>query len=55
MYSIIRPTYQFVKEHDKDYIYQRNGRFYIHTYYAGLCEITKEEYERLEVLGVERR
>lgn len=46
MHECIKP-YQFVKEHDTDYLIFKGNRFYIHTKYAGVVEITKEYYEKL--------
>jgi hypothetical protein len=54
MYSTIKPT-QYVKEHKSDYLIFKGNRFYIHTYYAGVVEITKKEFERLENGGMEVR
>ena len=54
MYSCIRPT-QYVREHYNDYLIFKGNRFYIHTRFAGVVEITKEEYERLEKQGMEIR
>ena len=52
MYECIKPT-QYVKEHESDYLIFKGNRFYIHTYYAGVVEITKEAFEKLEQQGME--
>ena len=54
MYSCIRP-FQFVKEHESDYLIFKGNRFYLHTKYAGVVEITKETFEKLEQRGMEVR
>lgn len=54
MYECIKPT-QYVKEHDRDYLIFKGDRFYINTYYAGVVEITKETFEKLEQRGMEVR
>ena len=54
MYQTIKP-YGFVKEHDRDYLIFKGDRYYIHTYYAGVVEITKETFEKLEQRGMEVR
>lgn len=52
MYECKNP-YQFVKEHENDYLIDRGDKWYIRTYYAGVCEITKETFEKLEKRGME--
>lgn len=47
MYSAIKPCTQYIKEHPTDYMYIKNGRYYLHTHYAGTVEITENEYNRL--------
>lgn len=54
MYSCIKPT-EYVKEHEDDYLIFKGNRFYLMTHYAGVVEISKEEYERLEKKGYEIR
>ena len=46
MYSCIKPT-QYVREHETDYLFQRLGRYYIRTHYAGTVEITENEYNTI--------
>lgn len=52
MHECIKPC-QFVKEHKNDYLIFKGDRFYLYTEYAGLVEITKEYYEKLEKQGME--
>ena len=52
MYECIKP-YQFIKEHEDDYLIFKGNRFYIHTVYGGVAEITKETFEKLEQQGME--
>lgn len=52
MYECINP-YQFVKEHESDYLVFKGNRFYIKTFYAGLVEIEKKTFEKLEEKGWE--
>ena len=47
--------YQFVKEDKSDYLLTIGNKYYIHTKYAGTCEIEKEYFEKLEKEGVERK
>lgn len=54
MYECINPT-QYVKEHVNDYLVFKGNKFYVQTQYAGLVEISKSEYERLEQRGMEVR
>lgn len=54
MYSCIKPT-QYVREHETDYLFQRLGKYYIRTHYAGVCELTKEKYEEYKNKGVVER
>ena len=54
MYECIKPT-QYVKEDKSDYLIFKGNRWYIHTKYAGVCEITKETFEKLERQGMEVR
>ena len=48
MYSAIRPTTQYIREHPTDYMYIKNGKYYLRTKYAGLVEISQQEWERLQ-------
>lgn len=54
MYECRNP-YQFVKEHESDYLIFKGDKFYIKTYYAGVVEISKETFEKLEERGWEVR
>lgn len=54
MYSTKVP-YGAVKEHERDYLVFKGDKFYIRTYYAGIVEIEKQEFERLERQGLEVR
>lgn len=54
MYSCKNP-YQFVKEDENDYLIFKGNKFYVHTKYAGTCEIEKEYFEKLEKRGMEVR
>ena len=54
MYSTIKP-YGAIKEHEKDYLMFYGNHWFIHTYYGGIAEITKEEYDRLERQGMKVR
>ena len=54
MYECCKP-YQFVKEHESDYLIFKGNRFFIKTKYAGVVEITKETFEKLEQRGMEVR
>lgn len=47
--------YGAVKEHQNDYLIFKGNRYYIHTYYAGVVEITKETFEKLKEQGMEIR
>lgn len=51
MYSTKIP-YGAVKEHERDYLVFKGDKFYINTYYAGLVEIEKSEFEKLEQRGM---
>lgn len=44
---------QYVKKHESDYLLRKGGKHYIHTYYGGDIEITKEYFYQLEEEGVE--
>lgn len=54
MHECIKPT-QYVKEHESDYLIFKGNRFYLRTYYAGVVEIEKEYFEKLEERGMEVR
>lgn len=54
MYECIKPT-QYIKEHEDDYLIFKGNRWYVHTYYGGVVEITKETFEKLEQRGMEVR
>ena len=54
MHECIKP-YQFVKEDKSDYLIFKGNRYYIHTKYAGVVEVEKEYFEKLEKRGVEVR
>ena len=54
MWETTKPT-QYVREHETDYLFQRLGRYYIRTHYAGVCELTKEKYEEYKNKGVVER
>ena len=54
MYECIKPT-QYVKEDESDFLIFKGNRFYIKTKYAGVVEITKATYEKLEQQGMEVR
>lgn len=54
MYECINP-YQFVKEDESDYLIFKGNRFYIKTRYAGVVEIEKKTFEKLEQQGMEAR
>lgn len=51
MYQCIKPT-QYVKEDENDYLLFKGNRYYIQTRYAGVVEITKEDFEKLEERGM---
>ena len=51
MHECIKP-YQFVKEDSSDYLIFKGNRYYIHTKYAGVVEVEKEYFEKLEKQGV---
>ena len=54
MYSTKIP-YGAVKEHENDYLIFKGDKFYIRTFYAGVVEIEKQEFEKLEEKGMEVR
>lgn len=47
MIETIRP-YGAVKEHEKDYLLDKGNRWYIVSYYGGICEISKEKFTELK-------
>ena len=51
MWETIKPL-QFVKEHRDDYLFIKDNRYFIKTYYAGACELSKEMFERYKNWGV---
>ena len=54
MYQCTHST-QYVREHETNYLFQRLGKYYIRTHYAGVCELTKEKYEEYKNKGVVER
>lgn len=46
MYECIKPT-QYIKEHEDDFLIFKGNRWYVHTYYGGVAEITKETFDKL--------
>lgn len=47
--------YQFVKEHEDDYLFIKVGKHYVHSLYGGVIEVEKEEYEKLIERGMEEK
>ena len=54
MYECKNP-FQYVKEHEKDYLIFKGNRWFIKSVYGGMLEIEKKEFERLEERGMEVR
>lgn len=54
MHPTIRP-FGAVKEDSSDYLIFKGNRYYIHTKYAGVVEVEKEYFEKLEKQGVKVR
>lgn len=51
MHECIRPT-QYVKEDKNDTFFKINDRYFVRTKYAGVCEVSKEYYEKY--MGAEK-
>ena len=47
MIETVRP-YGAVKEHEKDYLIDKGNKWYLMSYYGGLCEISKTKFLELK-------